>query len=60
MHFLPVFLDLRRGQVGLVGCEPAAVNKLRLLQAAGARVRWYLSETPAAEAAMACMPSAPG
>ena len=41
MRFLPVFLDLRRGHVALVGGGPEAVSKLRLLLAAGASVRWF-------------------
>ncbi len=41
MRFLPVFLDLREGRVALVGSGAAAANKLRLLQSAGASVRWY-------------------
>jgi uroporphyrin-III C-methyltransferase/precorrin-2 dehydrogenase/sirohydrochlorin ferrochelatase len=45
MRFLPVFLDLASGVVILVGSGEPALNKLRLLEAAGARVRWY----PAAE-----------
>jgi uroporphyrin-III C-methyltransferase / precorrin-2 dehydrogenase / sirohydrochlorin ferrochelatase len=50
MRFLPVFLDLARGTVALVGTGPAALAKLRLLQAAGANVRWY-SESAAVAAA---------
>src|SRR5262249_6727807 len=38
---LPVFLDLTAGPVVLVGSGDAARAKLRLLRAAGARVRWY-------------------
>jgi uroporphyrin-III C-methyltransferase / precorrin-2 dehydrogenase / sirohydrochlorin ferrochelatase len=41
MRFLPVFLDLTQGVVGLAGSGAAARNKLRLLQAAGAQVRWF-------------------
>jgi uroporphyrin-III C-methyltransferase/precorrin-2 dehydrogenase/sirohydrochlorin ferrochelatase len=41
MRFLPVFLDLASGIVVLVGSGEAAINKLRLLQAAGAYVAWY-------------------
>jgi len=43
MRFLPVFLDLRTGPVVLVGNGELARAKLRLLSAAGARVRWYLT-----------------
>jgi uroporphyrin-III C-methyltransferase / precorrin-2 dehydrogenase / sirohydrochlorin ferrochelatase len=41
MQYLPVFLDLRRGVVMLVGSGDLARAKLRLLASAGARVRWY-------------------
>src|SRR5690349_7602671 len=41
MRFWPVFLDLASGIVVLVGSGDAALNKLRLLRAAGAHVRWY-------------------
>src|ERR1700690_2242243 len=41
MRFLPVFLDLQAGPVLLVGAGDLARAKLRLLAAAGARVRWY-------------------
>jgi len=49
MRFLPVFLDLTCGTVALVGSSPAAVNKLRLLRAAGASVRWYSGSADVAE-----------
>jgi uroporphyrin-III C-methyltransferase/precorrin-2 dehydrogenase/sirohydrochlorin ferrochelatase len=52
MRFLPVFLDLNSGTVALVGCSPAAVNKLRLLRAAGANVRWYCRNADVAEEAL--------
>src|SRR6266850_4521849 len=41
MRFLPVFLDLQAGAVLLIGAGELARAKLRLLAAAGARVRWY-------------------
>jgi uroporphyrin-III C-methyltransferase/precorrin-2 dehydrogenase/sirohydrochlorin ferrochelatase len=41
MRFLPLFLDVSAGKVALIGSTPAALNKLRLLRAAGADVRWY-------------------
>src|SRR5689334_25013280 len=41
MRYLPVFLDLQRGPVLLVGAGDLARAKLRLLASAGARVRWY-------------------
>lgn len=40
MRFLPIFLDLGGRDVVIVGSGEAAANKFRLLQAAGARVRW--------------------
>src|ERR1700733_8023119 len=43
MQYLPVFLDLRRGVVMLVGSGDLACAKLRLLASAGARVRWFAS-----------------
>jgi uroporphyrin-III C-methyltransferase/precorrin-2 dehydrogenase/sirohydrochlorin ferrochelatase len=49
MRFLPVFLDLKSGTVALVGSGPAAVNKLRLLRAAGADVRWFSGSIDVAE-----------
>ena len=44
MRFLPVFLDLHAGPVLLVGSGELARAKLRLLLAAGARVRWYATD----------------
>jgi uroporphyrin-III C-methyltransferase/precorrin-2 dehydrogenase/sirohydrochlorin ferrochelatase len=44
MRFLPVFLDLHTGPVLLVGAGDLARAKLRLLAAAGARVRWYVTD----------------
>src|SRR6202011_2681293 len=44
MRFLPVFLDLQTGAVLLVGAGDLARAKLRLLAAAGARVRWYATD----------------
>lgn len=41
MRFLPVFLDLTCGSVLLVGGGAPARARLRLLLAAGARVRWF-------------------
>jgi len=41
MRYLPVFLDLQTGPVVLVGSGELALAKLRLLTAAGARIRWY-------------------
>jgi uroporphyrin-III C-methyltransferase/precorrin-2 dehydrogenase/sirohydrochlorin ferrochelatase len=44
MRFLPVFLDLQTGPVLLVGAGEPARAKLRVLAAAGARVRWYATD----------------
>jgi uroporphyrin-III C-methyltransferase / precorrin-2 dehydrogenase / sirohydrochlorin ferrochelatase len=44
MRFLPVFLDLQAGPVLLVGAGELARAKLRLLTAAGARIRWFSTD----------------
>jgi uroporphyrin-III C-methyltransferase / precorrin-2 dehydrogenase / sirohydrochlorin ferrochelatase len=44
MRFLPIFLDLQTGPILLVGSGELARAKLRLLLAAGARVRWYATD----------------
>jgi uroporphyrin-III C-methyltransferase / precorrin-2 dehydrogenase / sirohydrochlorin ferrochelatase len=44
MRFLPVFLDLQTGPVLLVGAGDVARAKLRLLAAAGARIRWFATD----------------
>ena len=44
MRFLPVFLDLQSGVVLLVGAGDLVRAKLRLLSAAGARVRWFATD----------------
>ena len=44
MRFLPVFLDLQSGVVLLVGAGDLVRAKLRLLAAAGARIRWYATD----------------
>ncbi len=51
MRFLPVFLDVSAGTVALIGTGAAAHNKLRLLRAAGARIRWYVGADRCAVAA---------
>src|SRR5262249_17528546 len=56
MRFLPVFLDLASGTVALVGSGPVALNKLRLLRAAGANVRWYSSSADVAEEVLLASP----
>ncbi|HWV55654.1 precorrin-2 dehydrogenase/sirohydrochlorin ferrochelatase family protein, partial [Pseudorhodoplanes sp.] len=42
MRFLPLFFDLASGPVILVGDGREALAKLRILKAAGARVRWHV------------------
>jgi uroporphyrin-III C-methyltransferase/precorrin-2 dehydrogenase/sirohydrochlorin ferrochelatase len=44
MRFLPVFLDLQAGRILLVGGGELVRAKLRLLLAAGARIRWYATD----------------
>ncbi len=44
MRFLPVFLDLRAGPILLLGEGELVRAKLRLLLAAGARIRWYATD----------------
>ncbi|MBV9532998.1 MAG: uroporphyrinogen-III C-methyltransferase [Bradyrhizobium sp.] len=41
MRFLPVFLDLQAGTVLLLGAGELAQSRLRVLAAAGAKVRFY-------------------
>ena len=43
MRYLPVFLDLQTGPVVLTGSGELALAKLRVLLAAGARIRWYVT-----------------
>jgi uroporphyrin-III C-methyltransferase/precorrin-2 dehydrogenase/sirohydrochlorin ferrochelatase len=50
MRFLPIFLDVTGGPVVLVGGGAHAVNKLRLLRAAHATVRWYPGRTDVTDA----------
>jgi uroporphyrin-III C-methyltransferase/precorrin-2 dehydrogenase/sirohydrochlorin ferrochelatase len=45
MRYLPVFLDLQTGLVALVGQGELARAKLRVLVAAGARIRWYATDS---------------
>ena len=56
MRFLPVFLDLKTGPLILIGNGELANAKLRLLSAAGARVRWYLTANDNGEQAAAALP----
>ena len=44
MRFLPVFLDLQAGCVVLVGGDELVRAKLRVLSAAGARIRWFATD----------------
>lgn len=44
MRFLPVFLDLQTGPILLIGEGELVRAKLRLLLAAGARIRWYATD----------------
>ena len=49
MRFLPLFLDLSKGQVILVGSGAQAIAKLHLLRSAGANVRWFSPDFDAGE-----------
>ncbi len=49
MRFLPLFFDLSRGSVVLIGSGAPAIAKLRLLRAAGANVRWFSNGAEAAD-----------
>ncbi len=60
MRFLPLFLDLSQDRLALVGAGPSALSKLRLLRAAGAKVRWYAGDGSAAAAAAAIIDAPPG
>lgn len=42
MRFLPLFFDLGKGPVILVGAGKEALAKLRILKAADAQIRWYV------------------
>lgn len=53
MRFLPVFLDLTSGAVGLAGSGSAARSKMRLLRSASARVRWFAESSGAIETDLA-------
>src|SRR6202011_4520808 len=44
MRYLPIFLDLQTGPVLLLGAGDLVRAKLRLLIAAGARIRWYATD----------------
>ncbi len=44
MRFLPIFLDLQAGPVLLVGGGELVRAKLRVLSAAGARIRWFATD----------------
>lgn len=47
MRFFPIFLDPSAGVVLVAGNGEAAEAKVRLLLAAGARVRWFAAHPPA-------------
>src|SRR5919197_1264279 len=49
MRFLPIFIDLTSGVVALIGAGGAASNKLQLLRAAHANVRWFPGSVDVAE-----------
>ena len=53
MRFLPLYFDLRRGRIALIGAGEAAQSKLRLLLSAGARVLWYAERADLTQAAAA-------
>jgi uroporphyrin-III C-methyltransferase / precorrin-2 dehydrogenase / sirohydrochlorin ferrochelatase len=48
MRFLPLFLDLTSASVASIGSGPAAINKLRFLQSAGASIRWFCGDAEVA------------
>ncbi len=50
MQFLPLYFDLRRGRIALIGGK-AAESKLRLLLSAGASVLWFARGAGAADGA---------
>lgn len=49
MRFLPIFVDLTAGVVALIGSGGAASNKLALLRAAHANVRWFPGQVDVAD-----------
>ncbi len=49
MNFLPLFLDLSKGEVILVGSTAQAIAKLNVLRAAGANVRWFSAQFDVSE-----------
>jgi hypothetical protein len=49
MRFLPVFLDTAAGVAVVIGAGEPALGKLRLLRAAGGRVRWFPGAADVAE-----------
>jgi uroporphyrin-III C-methyltransferase/precorrin-2 dehydrogenase/sirohydrochlorin ferrochelatase len=52
MRFLPIFVDLTAGTVVLIGSGGAASNKLQLLRAAHANVRWFPGNVDVADEAI--------
>jgi uroporphyrin-III C-methyltransferase/precorrin-2 dehydrogenase/sirohydrochlorin ferrochelatase len=53
MRFLPLFFDLTAGPVILAGAGREALAKLRILKAAGARIRWHVLSHEAVDEANA-------
>ncbi|HTT82440.1 MAG TPA: siroheme synthase CysG [Rhizomicrobium sp.] len=41
MRSLPIFLDLSKGTIVVIGATPAARSKLEMLRQRGAEIRWY-------------------
>src|SRR5436190_677235 len=59
MRFLPVFLDTAAGVAVVIGAGEPALGKLRLLRAAGARVRWFPGAADVAEEMLALSGASP-
>src|SRR5919198_761117 len=59
MRFLPVFLDTAAGVAVVIGAGEPALGKLRLLRAAGARVRWFSGDADVAEEMLALSGASP-
>jgi uroporphyrin-III C-methyltransferase / precorrin-2 dehydrogenase / sirohydrochlorin ferrochelatase len=59
MRFLPVFLDTAAGVAAVIGAGEPALGKLRLLRAAGARVRWFPGGADVAEEMLALSAASP-
>ena len=59
MRFLPVFLDTAAGVAVVIGAGEPALGKLRLLRAAGARVRWFPGDADVADEMLALSGASP-